>query len=53
MIEERRDARLTLTVGLRVMQDQHGEPPRLLRARRERPRHHRAASSVMNARRFN
>src|SRR5262249_9456345 len=37
-IEERRDAGLALTIGLRVTRDQHPYPPELLRARRKWPR---------------
>src|SRR5215469_11385260 len=36
-IEERRDAGLTLTVGLRVKRHQHADSPWLLRSPRERP----------------
>src|SRR5579862_5693593 len=41
-VEERRDAGLTFTIGLRVIRDQHTNPPGLLRARRKRPSRRRA-----------
>src|ERR1700693_569366 len=42
-IEERRDASLTFSIGLRVIRDQHADPPGLLRARSEWPSRRRAA----------
>src|SRR5258708_20269340 len=42
-IEERRGVGLTFSIGLRVVRHQHADPPRLLRARRERPGRRRAA----------